>query len=162
MPRTRHCPAPWSPARAGTSLPSHGRIRSPEGGACANPRRHAMYAITGITGNVGGAAADALLAAGLPVRAVLRDPAKADAWAARGCEIAFADIDDAEGLASALAGVEAAFVMVPPNFDPAPHFAEARHSAGVLSRALAAARDRKSTRLNSSHVEISYAVFCLK
>src|SRR5690349_22411008 len=26
----------------------------------------------------------------------------------------------------------------------------------------AAPRDRKSTRLNSSHVEISYAVFCLK
>src|SRR5690349_23169711 len=26
----------------------------------------------------------------------------------------------------------------------------------------AARRDRKSTRLNSSHVEISYAVFCLK
>src|SRR5436309_4616501 len=25
-----------------------------------------------------------------------------------------------------------------------------------------AARDRKSTRLNSSHVKISYAVFCLK
>src|SRR6266576_4394208 len=29
---------------------------------------------------------------------------------------------------------------------------EARHGSG----------DRKSTRLNSSHVEISYAVFCLK
>src|SRR5438874_5534438 len=28
--------------------------------------------------------------------------------------------------------------------------------------ALRAPRDRKSTRLNSSHVEISYAVFCLK
>src|SRR5690349_22270623 len=28
--------------------------------------------------------------------------------------------------------------------------------------AIAASRDRKSTRLNSSHVEISYAVFCLK
>src|SRR5438874_5249187 len=27
---------------------------------------------------------------------------------------------------------------------------------------LLALRDRKSTRLNSSHVEISYAVFCLK
>src|SRR5690606_39865027 len=27
--------------------------------------------------------------------------------------------------------------------------------------ALAALRDRKSTRLNSSHVKISYAVFCL-
>src|SRR5690349_23407032 len=33
-----------------------------------------------------------------------------------------------------------------------------RHS---LDR-LPALRDRKSTRLNSSHVEISYAVFCLK
>src|SRR5690349_22134944 len=30
------------------------------------------------------------------------------------------------------------------------------------ARARALARDRKSTRLNSSHVEISYAVFCLK
>src|SRR5207249_11441186 len=29
-------------------------------------------------------------------------------------------------------------------------------------RRLAAERDRKSTRLNSSHVSISYAVFCLK
>src|SRR5690349_21919426 len=27
---------------------------------------------------------------------------------------------------------------------------------------MSAERDRKSTRLNSSHVEISYAVFCLK
>src|SRR5204863_718815 len=34
----------------------------------------------------------------------------------------------------------------------------------ALSRALGVVvtRDRKSTRLNSSHVEISYAVFCLK
>src|SRR5690349_22397684 len=29
-------------------------------------------------------------------------------------------------------------------------------------RKLGEPRDRKSTRLNSSHVEISYAVFCLK
>src|SRR3989442_9460776 len=29
-------------------------------------------------------------------------------------------------------------------------------------RSTPAARDRKSTRLNSSHVPISYAVFCLK
>src|SRR5690349_22408235 len=31
-----------------------------------------------------------------------------------------------------------------------------------LAREAEARRDRKSTRLNSSHVEISYAVFCLK
>ena len=36
-----------------------------------------MYAITGITGKVGGALARGLLAERLPVRAVLRDKAKA-------------------------------------------------------------------------------------
>src|SRR2546421_3322381 len=35
--------------------------------------------------------------------------------------------------------------------------------SGVTSRALSGIRaDRKSTRLNSSHDQISYAVFCLK
>src|SRR5690606_10551890 len=32
----------------------------------------------------------------------------------------------------------------------------------ALAAALRAEKDRKSTRLNSSHVKISYAVFCLK
>src|SRR5690606_40119761 len=32
----------------------------------------------------------------------------------------------------------------------------------ALRRALLVGQDRKSTRLNSSHVKISYAVFCLK
>src|SRR5436309_10749167 len=32
----------------------------------------------------------------------------------------------------------------------------------MLTSAPASGRDRKSTRLNSSHVKISYAVFCLK
>src|SRR5688572_32523176 len=36
-------------------------------------------------------------------------------------------------------------------------------AAGVsVDDVTAAARDRKSTRLNSSHSQISYAVFCLK
>src|SRR5256885_8500244 len=35
-------------------------------------------------------------------------------------------------------------------------------SGGVCFLFLAAFRDRKSTRLNSSHLVISYAVFCLK
>src|SRR5438876_2239984 len=41
-------------------------------------------------------------------------------------------------------------------------FAAAReHRVGILAR-VPLARDRKSTRLNSSHPSISYAVFCLK
>src|SRR5438067_10167992 len=37
-----------------------------------------------------------------------------------------------------------------------------RCSAGVDQHRQHRRRDRKSTRLNSSHVSISYAVFCLK
>src|SRR5699024_12360960 len=39
---------------------------------------------------------------------------------------------------------------------PPPHF------SGLLPMPICCWRDRKSTRLNSSHVSISYAVFCLK
>src|SRR5258708_20769132 len=38
----------------------------------------------------------------------------------------------------------------------------ARHPVRLPPRARLARRDRKSTRLNSSHQIISYAVFCLK
>src|SRR3712207_7122855 len=38
----------------------------------------------------------------------------------------------------------------------------ARHPARQESQASGSARDRKSTRLNSSHANISYAVLCLK
>src|SRR5207249_12002631 len=37
-----------------------------------------------------------------------------------------------------------------------------RNAGGVRAVRGTAPRDRKSTRLNSSHVSISYAVFCLK
>src|SRR5690554_7198124 len=36
------------------------------------------------------------------------------------------------------------------------------HQIEALGRIALALEDRKSTRLNSSHVRISYAVFCLK
>lgn len=40
-----------------------------------------MYAITGATGRVGGTVARELLASGHEVRVVVRDAAKASAWA---------------------------------------------------------------------------------
>ena len=95
-----------------------------------------MYAITGITGNVGGSVAHHLLAAGQSVRAVMRDIGKGDVWAERGCEVVKADIADATSLASVFRGAEGVFVLVPPNFDPAPGFAEARATAASLKSAL--------------------------
>src|SRR5690348_18464172 len=42
------------------------------------------------------------------------------------------------------------------------HFDEAVHHAVPVAQDFRGALDRKSTRLNSSHPSISYAVFCLK
>ena len=53
-----------------------------------------MYAITGITGRVGGIAARALLDAGKLVRAVVRDADKGAAWALQGCEVVLATATD--------------------------------------------------------------------
>lgn len=63
-----------------------------------------MYTIMGVTGKVGGAAARALLAEGRQLRVVVRDRAKGERWAARGCEIAVADLDNADALAAAFRG----------------------------------------------------------
>jgi uncharacterized protein YbjT (DUF2867 family) len=95
-----------------------------------------MFAVTGITGKVGGAVARSLLNDGLAVRAVVRDAAKGSSWAARGCEIAVADLDDAAPLAAAFTGVEGAFAMLPPMFDPSPGFPEAKAMIATLRAAL--------------------------
>ncbi|SFP39712.1 NmrA family NAD(P)-binding protein [Variovorax sp. 770b2] len=99
-----------------------------------------MYAITGITGNVGGAVARALLAEGKPVRAVVRDAAKGRAWADLGCEVAIAEMEDAAALARAFAGTEGVFVLPPPNFDPTPGFPEARAVIDAVRQSLVAAQ----------------------
>src|SRR5690625_6208100 len=62
------------------------------------------------------------------------------------------------------------FNLAAPRLDPANEVARepqmAQYFANVYDRCLQfqiqAPTDRKSTRLNSSHVAISYAVFCLK
>src|SRR2546429_6203525 len=42
------------------------------------------------------------------------------------------------------------------------HFVFRRCALSLVERSLSSSQDRKSTRLNSSHGYISYAVFCLK
>jgi uncharacterized protein YbjT (DUF2867 family) len=99
-----------------------------------------MFAITGITGQVGGVVARTLLAAGKNVRAVVRDTAKGEAWAGEGCEVALAPMDDPDALRSAFAGAEGVFVLLPPNFDPSPGFPESRHIITALRKALEGAQ----------------------
>jgi uncharacterized protein YbjT (DUF2867 family) len=102
-----------------------------------------MYAITGITGKVGGEMARALLAAGQPVRAIVRDAAKGEVWARLGCEVALAGMEDAAALAKAFAGATGVFILPPPCFDPAPGYPEARAAIAAVAAALQEAKPTK-------------------
>jgi len=90
-----------------------------------------------------------LLAGNQPVRAVVRDLRKGEAWAQLGCDLVRADINDAGALTSAFKGAESVFVLVPPNFDPSPDFHEARATAATLRSALAAARPGRVVYLST-------------
>jgi uncharacterized protein YbjT (DUF2867 family) len=108
-----------------------------------------MYAIMGITGQVGSAAARHLLDNGQLVRAIVRDKAKAAFWVARGAEIAIADWSDADALAAAFHHVDGVFVMLPANFAPSPDFAEPRALVQTLTAALRRAQPPKVVALSS-------------
>jgi len=108
-----------------------------------------MYAITGITGKVGGALARTLLAAGQPVRAVVRDATRGQSWAERGCEVALANMDDATTLSAAFAGADGVFVLPPSEFDPAPSFPEARAVIDAVKTAIESTRPGKVVCLST-------------
>ena len=112
-----------------------------------------MYAIMGITGRVGGAVAENLLAQGEQIRAIVRNPEKAARWKKRGAEIAVADFDDPNALASAFEGADGVFLMVPPNFAPASDFPETRKILAAYHAALAKALPKKAVYLSSIGAE---------
>ncbi|ENN86730.1 hypothetical protein RHSP_30143 [Rhizobium freirei PRF 81] len=72
-----------------------------------------MHVILGATGKVGRTTVASLRDAGAPVRAVLRDPAKAQAFSDLGCETAIADLHDHQALVAAMNGASAVQVICP-------------------------------------------------
>jgi uncharacterized protein YbjT (DUF2867 family) len=103
----------------------------------------------GITGQVGAAVAETLLAKGKKVRAVVRNPEKAATWRERGTEIAVADFSDAAALEKAFRGTEGVFVMNPPDFAPPTGFPETRAVIAAIRQALVAAAPPKAVYLSS-------------
>ncbi len=73
-----------------------------------------MFVVTGVTGNTGSVVAATLLAAGKPVRVVVRDAKKGESWAAKGAEVAIAEMSDRKAFAAALRGATGAYVLLPP------------------------------------------------
>jgi len=70
-----------------------------------------MFAVMGITGNVGGKVADTLLQHGKQVRGIVRNQAKAQAWKEKGVELITAHYDD--NLIPAFTGVEGILIAPP-------------------------------------------------
>ena len=108
-----------------------------------------MFAITGITGQVGGIVARVLIDNGQRVRAVVRNAEKGAAWARKGCEVAVADLYDAAALKKAFAGVQGVFFLLPPVFDPSPDFNEARRVIAAVREAFEVARPSKVVSLST-------------
>lgn len=77
--------------------------------------------IYGATGTQGGPVADALLAAGRPVRVLTRDAERARRLASSGAEVAVADLADPESLREAHRGVERVILHLPLQYDFALH-----------------------------------------
>jgi NAD(P)H dehydrogenase (quinone) len=115
----------------------------------SNPNEKQIFAVTGITGQVGGVVARTLLASGKSVRAVVRSPDKGSAWANLACEVAAADMADPDALSVAFSGAHAVFVLLPPVFAPAPGFPETKSVVAALKIALTTARPDKIVALST-------------
>jgi len=70
-----------------------------------------MILVTGATGTVGSEIVRLLRAAGQKVRALVRNPEKAEALKKQGAEVALGDLDRRDSLRETLAGVEKAFLV---------------------------------------------------
>src|SRR5579872_6052041 len=74
-----------------------------------------MYVVIGATGHTGGLVAERLLAKGEKVRVVGRDERRLERFKEKGAEALVGDVADANAMARAFSGAEAAYLMVPPN-----------------------------------------------
>ena len=108
-----------------------------------------MFLVMGITGKVGGATAEQLLARGKDVRALVRNRAKASSWANRGVELVDGDWNDPTAIERALKGVDGAFVMLPAVWAPSPDFKEARGVIANYVEALTKAAPPRIAALSS-------------
>lgn len=114
-----------------------------------------MFAITGITGQVGGAVAGRLLATGHPVRAIVRDAQRGAAWRDRGCDVAIVpDASDVAALGTALHGANGVFLMNPPNYDPEPGFPDTHRVASAFAEALESSRPDRAVFLSTVGAQV--------
>jgi uncharacterized protein YbjT (DUF2867 family) len=108
-----------------------------------------MFVVFGATGQTGSVVADTLLEKQLPVRVVLRSDKAADAWQAKGADVAFADVIDADAITKALDGAIAIYAMNPPAYQAADMFTIAKNIGAAYVEAIAQSSVQKVVLLSS-------------
>ena len=86
-----------------------------------------MFVIAGVTGHVGSVVANELLAQKQPIRVIVRNPAKGEAWSKRGAQVVVGALNDSVFLAEALKGAHGFFTLLPPDYG-APDFYSAQRA----------------------------------
>ena len=113
-----------------------------------------MYAILGATGKVGRATIAELRSRGLPVRAVVRDAARAGDLARAGCELRVAEAHDARALAAALDGAQAVQVICPMSLRADDALGDMRTIVESIATALEAARPQAVVAISDYGAEV--------
>jgi len=99
-----------------------------------------MIVILGASGHTGRVAATNLLASGQQIRAVGRNAQHLQPLAAKGAQIATADVTDIAALVDVLQGADSAYVMVPPNPGAEDPLDYAERVTDAITAAIRAAR----------------------
>ena len=99
-----------------------------------------MFVVSGVTGNTGSVVAQTLLDQGQPVRVIVRSAEKGAPWAAKGAEVAVADLLDQASLVAALKGAKGAYFLLPPDLASETFVEDSRTRADTIVAAAKEAR----------------------
>ncbi|KFY39725.1 hypothetical protein V495_05763 [Pseudogymnoascus sp. VKM F-4514 (FW-929)] len=117
-----------------------------------------MFAIVGAAGKVGYETSLALRKAGMPVRAILRDAAKAPRLKEIGCEVVLADLLDPGALAKAIGGADVVQVILPPSPQADDPAEEMRRAIESLAAALEEARPKRILAISDYGAHVAHDI----
>ena len=117
-----------------------------------------MFAIIGAAGKVGYATALALREAGMPVRAILRDEAKAERLIKIGCEVTVANLQDAKALAKAIGNADVVQLILPPSPQDEDGAGQMRSAIESIAVALEKTRPKRILAISDYGAHITHDI----
>lgn len=99
-----------------------------------------MFGVVGVSGRTGRLVAEALLAHGSAVRAIVRSEAAGTDWRSRGADVALASLEDAEALVPAFSKLEGVYLILPEDLRRPDFHAPRRRMAAAIASAVERSR----------------------